>query len=109
MSFGRAMKRRTKSALPAALFLSLVAYFTWNANQGEHGLRSYSEQLRLLSQAQAGQTAAIEEQAAWTRRVAGLRDQAMDADTLDERSRAMLNFAGSADIVVPYGQNRKLY
>ena len=109
MSLGRALKRRTTSALSPALFLSLVAYFTWNANHGEHGLKSYSEQLQLLSQAQAGQTAAIAEQAAWTRRITGLRDQAIDADTLDERSRAMLNLAGSSDIVIPYGQNRKLY
>ena len=109
MSFNRTIKRRTKSALPPALFLSLVAYFAWNANQGEHGRRSYTEQLRLLSQAQAGQLAADEEQAAWARRVSGLRDQALDADTLDERSRAMLNLAASGDIVIPYGQNRKLY
>lgn len=109
MSFGRAVKRRTRSALPPVLFLSLVGYFAWNANHGEHGLKSYSGQLLLLSQAQAGQAAAIEEQAAWARRVSGLRDHALDADTLDERSRAMLNLAASSDIVVPYGQNKKLY
>ncbi len=109
MSFGRTMKRKVKSALAPALFLSLVAYFTWNANQGEHGLKSYSAQLRLLSEAQAGQVAAVEEQAAWARRVSGLRDQALDVDTLDERSRAMLNLAASSDIVIPYGQNKKLY
>jgi cell division protein FtsB len=109
MSFGRTVKRRLKSALPPAFFLSLVAYFAWNANQGEHGLKSYSGQLVLLSQAQVGQVAALSEQAAWSQRVSGLRDRAMDADTLDERSRAMLNLAEPEDIVVPYGQNRKLY
>ncbi len=109
MSFGRAVKRKVKAALPPIFFLSLVAYFAWNADQGEHGLRRYADRLRLLSQAQAGQSAAISEQAAWAQRVSGLRDHALDADTLDERSRAMLNLADSSDIVVPYGQNDKLY
>ena len=109
MSFGRAIKRRCKAALPPAFFLSLVAYFAWNATQGAHGLKTYSSQLHLLSQAQAGQDAAVAEQAAWNQRVSGLRDHALDADTLDERARAMLNLSDSNDIVVPYAQNNKLY
>jgi cell division protein FtsB len=109
MSFGRAVKRRVKGALPPAFFLSLVAYFAWNANQGAHGLKSYSAQLRLLSEAQSGQAAANAEQAAWSQRVAGLRDRGLDVDTIDERARAMLNLADPGDIVVPYGQNNKLY
>ena len=109
MSFGRIIKRKIKAALPPAFFLSLVAYFAWNATQGAHGLKSYSEQLRLLSQAQDGETAAISEQAAWNQRVSGLRDHALDADTLDERARAMLNLAEPSDIVVPYGEHDKLY
>ena len=48
MSFGRAVKRKVKAALPPLFFLSLVGYFGWNADQGEHGLRRYSDQLRLL-------------------------------------------------------------
>lgn len=109
MSFGRVMKHRVKAAMAPAFFLSLVAYFAWNANQGAHGLRSYSEQLHLLAQAQSGQQDAIAEQAAWNQRVSGLRNGALDADTLDERSRAMLNLAEPNDLVVPYGQNGKLY
>lgn len=109
MNFGRAVKRRIKAALPPVFFLSLVAYFAWNANQGDHGLKNYSEALRVLSQAQAGKAAAISEQAAWNQRVSGLRNGTLDADTLDERSRAMLNLAASSDLVIPYGQNNKLY
>jgi cell division protein FtsB len=41
--------------------------------------------------------------------VSGLRDHALDADTLDERARAMLNLADPNDIVVPYGPNNRLY
>ena len=52
--------------------------------------------------------AAKMEQAAWMQRVSGLRDAGLDADTLDERSRAMLNLAEPNELVVPYGKN-KLY
>jgi cell division protein FtsB len=108
MSFARAVKRKTKAALPPLLFLSLVGYFGWNATQGAHGLRSYRNQLQLLIQANAAEAAATAEQAAWMQRVAGLRDGSLDADTLDERARAMLNLAEPNDVVVPYG-NGKLY
>jgi hypothetical protein len=33
----------------------------------------------------------------------------VDPDTLDERSRAMLNLADPADIVVPYGPGKDLF
>ena len=108
MSFARAVKRKVRAALPPLLFLSLVGYFGWNATQGAHGLRSYRDQLTLLGQADAAETAAVAEQAAWTRRVSGLRDGGLDADTLDERSRSMLNLAEPNELVVPYGSN-KLY
>ncbi len=108
MSFARAIRRKVKATLPPLLFLSLVGYFSWNATQGDHGLKSYHAQLQLLGQADAAQAAAITEQAAWMQRVSGLRDSGLDADTLDERSRSMLNLAESNELVVPYGSN-KLY
>ena len=106
MSFVRTVKRQVKAALPPLLFLSLVGYFGWNATQGEHGLKSYRNQLSLLSQADAADTAAVAEQAAWMQRVSGLRDSGLDADTLDERSRSMLNLAEPNELVVPYGSNK---
>ncbi len=106
MSFARAIKRTVRAALPPLLFLSLVGYFGWNATQGAHGLRSYRSQLTLLGQADAAETAAVAEQAAWMQRVSGLRDGGLDADTLDERSRSMLNLAEPNELVVPYGNNR---
>lgn len=108
MSFGRAVKRKVKAVIPPVLFLSLVGYFGWNATQGDHGLRTYRAQLQLLQQADDAQQAALFENAAWNQRVSGLRDNGLDADTLDERARAMLNLAEPTDIVVPYGKN-KLY
>jgi cell division protein FtsB len=109
MSFVRWAKRAAQAALPPVLFLSLTGYFCWNATRGEHGLTIYGQREKQLVAAQAEFKAADSEREAWENRVAGLRANHIDPDTLDERSRAMLNLADPADIVVPYGQKNKLF
>jgi cell division protein FtsB len=109
MALGRALKRRAKAAIAPAIFLSLVAYFGWNATHGDRGLMAYSQRLGLLKQAQDELAAAQADNNAWERRVAGLRSNHVDPDTLDERARAMLNLADPADIVVPYSPKDKLF
>jgi cell division protein FtsB len=109
MSFVGWAKRAALAALPPVLFLSLTGYFCWNATRGEHGLTTYGLREKQLVAAQAEFKAADSERDAWENRVAGLRANHIDPDTLDERSRAMLNLADPADIVVPYGQKNKLF
>ena len=109
MPFWRAVKRRIREAVPPVIFLALTGYFGWNATQGELGLKSYARQLTLLDRANADKAAALSEQQSWRQRVEGLRDAALDADTIDERSRAMLNLAQPDEIVVPYAPNAKLF
>lgn len=36
----------------------------------------------------------------WERRVSALRNQSIDPDMLDERARALLNFARKDDIII---------
>jgi cell division protein FtsB len=36
----------------------------------------------------------------WERRVAALRNQSLEPDTLDERARVLLNFARKDDIII---------
>ena len=98
------IRRRVKAAVPSTFFLLLVAYFLWNATQGDLGLHAYKQRIRLLSDAQASETAAQQEQAAWLQRVSGLRDRGLNTDTLDERARATLNLADPNDIIIPYGK-----
>jgi cell division protein FtsB len=109
MQIGRMIRRAVKATVPPVLFLSLAAYFGWNAMQGEHGLKSYAQQLKLLDQAHQAQADAISERDIWARRVGSLQERAIDADMLDERGRAMLNLSNGRDLVVPYSPHDKLY
>lgn len=109
MAFWRAVRRKLREAVAPSIFLGLTAYFGWNATQGELGLKSYAQEIALLDRANSSKAAALAEQQSWRQRVEGLRDAALDADTIDERARAMLNLADSTEIVVPYGPNGKLF
>jgi len=109
MQFGREVKRRLKAGGAPLVFLSLVGYFSWNAMQGNRGLVAYAQRQELLAQAQAERARIQAEKEIWERRVAGLRSRHLDADTLDERSRAMLNLADPADVIVPYTAKDRLF
>jgi cell division protein FtsB len=109
MALGRDLKRRLKAAIAPLIFLSLVGYFSWNVVKGNHGLVAYAQRQELFAQAQADQAKAVAERDAWERRVAGLRSRHIDADTLDERARAMLNLADPSDVIVPYGTQDRLF
>ncbi len=109
MSFVRGAQRVAQAMVPPVLFLALTGYFCWTATRGEHGLTAYAQRQKQLVTAQSEFTAADAERDAWEKRVAGLHTNHIDPDTLDERSRAMLNLADPSDIVVPYGQKNKVF
>jgi cell division protein FtsB len=90
------------------VFLLLVAYFLWNATQGDHGLRAYHAARQDMLAAQAELKQAQAEQEVWQRRVDGLRSR-IDGDALDERARAMLNLSDPRDVIVPYGKDERLF
>jgi len=105
----RRVRRFLTSLIAPALLLVIAGYFGWSATQGDHGSKAY--QLRLAQRATLeSQLHQIEaERDMWQVRVDGLQANHIDADTLDERARAMLNLVDPQDIVVPYGANAKLY
>jgi cell division protein FtsB len=109
LSFRRTAKRKAKGLIAPSIFLALVAYFVWNVTQGDRGLKSYAQRQDLLHLARADLTRADKEKEAWEHRVAGLRNQHIDRDTLDERARAMLNIADPTEIIVPYGPKERLF
>ena len=108
MQLGRMMRRKARAAAAPVLFLLLVAYFLWNATQGQHGLRAYAERQQDLVAARAGLDRAHAELTVWERRVNGLRSR-IDGDALDERARAMLNLSDPQDVIVPYDKGQRLF
>ena len=109
MSFWTGVKRRVRSVLAPAFFLSVAAFFGWNVTQGNHGLVANAQRQDLLRQVQSDNALAKAERDGWARRVAGLQASHLDPDTLDERARAMLNLADPTDVVVQYGPKEKLF
>lgn len=109
MSFGREFKRRCKSAIAPCVFLAVTGYFAWSASHGDHGLQSFDYRQSQLHDAQAEQSRVQADLDIWERRVASLRTNRLDLDSLGERARATLNLADPADVVVMYGPGKKLF
>jgi cell division protein FtsB len=109
MRLGRTLKRQAKAAVAPSVFLLLVAYFLWNATQGDRGLRAYAERQEDLKAAKGELARTESDLQVWERRVAGLRRSRLDQDALDERARAMLNLSHPEDVIVPYGQGQRLF
>jgi cell division protein FtsB len=109
MALGRELKRRSKAAIAPLVFLAITGYFGWSATQGNHGLVAFAQRQTLLQQAEQEHADAQTERDAWERRVAGLRANHLDPDTLDERARAMLNLAAPNDVIVPYTAKDRLF
>ena len=109
MSFARELKKRAKAAIPPLLLLAIAGYFGWSATQGDHGLQAFARQRQQLRLAQDELDHVNTEVAMWERRVGGMRNTRLDPDTLDERARAMLNLAEPTEVVVMYGQGKKLF
>ncbi|MGH7102325.1 MAG: FtsB family cell division protein [Acetobacteraceae bacterium] len=102
-------RTRARAGVAPLIFLALTGYFVLNALEGPHGLLEYAAG-RVRFEAAQKKSAAVEaERQQWEIRVAALRTDHLDADTLDERARAMLNLVNPADIVVFYAPNKKLY
>jgi len=109
MDIWRIVKRQVQATVAPVVFLSLTAYFGWNASQGDRGLVTYAERQKDLVLAHAQLARAEGEVALWERRVTGLRGARLDADALDERARAMLNSSDPNDIVLLYPNGQKLF
>ena len=109
MSLARAFKRKVRAIVAPIVFLSLVGYFGWNATKGDHGLVAFAERRASLKQLQTDLAAAEAERDAWARRVTGLRSDHIDADSLDEQARAMLNLSDPNDLVLMYPPKDRLF
>src|SRR5215212_3912059 len=78
----------------------IIGYFGLSAYTGAHGLKAKQD----LAQQQMSLTREIErvrdERKTWEHKVSLLRADKLDPDMLDERARAMLNYAHPRDVVL---------
>ena len=109
MSFGRRIKLTLRALVAPVLFLTLVGYFGWNATQGDRGLQAYALRQEQLKAVQGDLRRVEAERDMMERRVAGLRNGRLDPDALDERARAVLYLADPAELVVLYGNGKRLF
>lgn len=109
MRAGVWIKRKTLAALPPLVLLAVGGFFGWSATQGDRGSNGYVQRQEDLRAAQAQQSRAELDLAAWERRVGALRDKGLDRDALDERARSMLNLSDPNDIVLLYPNGQKLF
>ena len=103
--FPRMVTRTRLRAVLTALGLYTVAaliigYFGLSAYTGAHGLKAKQD----LAQQQMNLVRELErataERKEWEHRVSLLRADRLDPDLLDERARAMLNYAHPRDLVL---------
>lgn len=97
-------RRRLRSILTALCLYTLAAlligYFGVNAFTGNRGLKA-KQDLDQQSRELAAEIVRLKaERTQWERRVSLLRSESLDPDMLDERARALLNYANPRDLTL---------
>lgn len=94
------MLLRPRQILAPVLFATVFGYFGYHLVNGDRGLLAMAHLQRETQVATQNLAEAETTRKIWERRVAALRNQSLDPDTLDERARALLNYGRKDDIIV---------
>jgi cell division protein FtsB len=94
------MLLRPRQILAPIIFATLFGYFGYHLVNGDRGLLAMVHLQREVMIADQNLVEAQTTQKIWERRVSLLRNQSLDPDMLDERARALLNYARKDDIIV---------
>ena len=97
-------RTRLRAALTAiSLYVAaalLIGYFGVNAYTGAHGLKAKQDLAQQMDELSKELASLKVERANWQHRVSLLRSNGIDPDLLDERARAMLDYAHPNDLVL---------
>jgi cell division protein FtsB len=97
-------RRRLKSALTVlGLYVMaglMIGYFWFHAYTGNRGLRAKQDIDAQMAELSVELDRLKQERAQWNKKVALLRSEKIDPDTLDERARALLNYVHPNDAVL---------
>ena len=94
------MLLRPRQILAPVLFATLFGYFGYHLVNGDRGLLAMARLEREVQIANQNLAEAETTKKIWERRVSALRNQSIDPDMLDERARALLNFARKDDVII---------
>jgi len=78
----------------------LIGYFGVNAYSGNHGLKAKQAIDRQIATLSAQLAQLHIKRGQWERRIALLKSDRLDPDMLDERARALLDYAHPNDLVL---------
>ncbi len=97
-------RRRARGILTAlGLYMvaaALISYFGFHAFNGQRGLHARHQIDQQMTELTAELDRLKTERSQWERKVALLRPDKIDPDTLDEQARSLLNFAHPNDVVM---------
>jgi cell division protein FtsB len=94
------MLLRPRQILAPVIFATVFGYFGYHLVNGDRGLLAMAHLQREVMIANQNLAEAETTRKIWERRVAALRNQSLDPDMLDERARALLNYARKDDVIV---------
>ena len=94
------IRRQAGQVVVPVLGIALLAYFAYHAIQGDRGLFAWMALNQQLKQTHALADAVAAQRAELENRVQRLSSANLDPDLLDERVRAMLNYAGQDEVVI---------
>ena len=99
-------RKRLRTILTAlglyALAALLIGYFGVNAFSGDRGLKAQQDIDRQMAVLTGELDRLKTEHAQWRWRIALLKSDALDPDMLDERARALLDYAAPAELTLMF-------
>jgi cell division protein FtsB len=97
-------RRRLRTVLNVLALYTIAAlvigYFGVNAFTGNRGLKARQDLDLQITQLTGEVEGLKSERATWERRVALLKSDSLDPDMLDERARALLDYADPRDLIL---------
>lgn len=100
MSLIAELRTRARHVIGPMLGVGAVVYFAYHAVNGERGLMAWIELKDKIVAAEAAARDTAQQRRVIANRVRLLHPDHLDPDMVEERARAMLNYAYAGDIVI---------
>ena len=96
----RFLRRKLRPVIGPVVGVCLIAYFTYHAIQGDHGIFARDALQGEIARAQSTLDTLTAQREGMEKRAALIDPKQVDPDMLDERARAMLNVARPDEVVI---------